>query len=151
MNIRPLWERMSKTPLGRRLFSYAVGRSAPYTGTIGAQVEEVRTGYCRVVLRDRKAVRNHLNSLHAVALINLGELSTGLCVVYQLTPPSRGIVRELSMTYTKKARGRITAECEAVVPSDPGKHDLEVIGILRDESGDEVARARALWRLDIRE
>ena len=49
----------------------------------------------------------------------------------------------------EKARGTITAECEAEVPSEPGTHDLEVIGILRDSTGDEVARARAVWRLDI--
>ena len=36
-----LWNTAVKIPGGRRLFSQLVGRAAPYTGTIGAQVEHL--------------------------------------------------------------------------------------------------------------
>ena len=147
--IRRMWEKFSGLPGGKYLFSKAVGKAAPYTGTIGAEVVELRPGFAKVQMKDKKKVRNHLNSIHAIALINLGELATGAAVMYQVDGRGRGILKGMSMEYTKKARGTITATCDFVVPEEAGKHDLEVDGILTDKSGDVVATARATWRIEI--
>jgi acyl-coenzyme A thioesterase PaaI-like protein len=143
--IRGLWERLSTKPGGKALFSYAVGRAAPYTGTIGARVEELRPGYAKVQMRDRKAVRNHLNSIHAVALMNLAEVSTGLATISGLPEDARGILAGLSIDYKKKGRGLLTAECEVDVPETNERKELEVLGVIRDEGGEVVAEARARW------
>ena len=147
--IKSLWTRTSTWPLGNRVFSRLLGRVAPYTGTVGATVLELSDGHCRAELRDRKAVRNHLCSLHAVALMNLGELTTGLAVMHAVDGRGRGIVTRLAMEYLKKARGTITATCDVELPSEPGSHDLTVQGELRDEAGDVVARVEATWKLEL--
>lgn len=147
--IAQMWERAQKWPMGSRLFSFLVGRQARYTGTIGAQVTHLEHGYATVTMRDQPAVRNHLKSVHAIALMNLGELCTGLVVMHQVDGRGRGIVKNLSMEYIKKARGTITGTCRAIVPTSAGDHDFIAEGILTDEDGDIVAKCIASWRLQI--
>ena len=114
--IREQWQRFGGSPLGRRAFSMLIGRLVPYTGTLGARVEELRDGYARASIRDRRKLRNHLRSLHAIALMNLAELVTGLALNYGMRPDTRSILKGLSIEYTKKARGTITGEATAPVP-----------------------------------
>jgi len=142
------WRRAGGMPFGRRLFSWFVGRRAPYTGSMGAVVRALDPGYARVTLRDRRAVRNHLASIHAVALANLGELTTGLAVTTALPRDVRGIPVRLSASYVKKARGTITAECRcAPVPPSTAPRDHAAVARLLDEEGDLVAEIEATWRL----
>ena len=124
-----------------------LGRVVPYTGTIGARVEELRPGYARATLRDRRVVRNHLRSVHAIALMNLAELATGLSLNFALPADARSILKGLSIEYHKKARGTLTAEANAPVLTDNAERDLTVETAIRDEAGEVVATAQAHWRI----
>ncbi|MDQ3519221.1 MAG: DUF4442 domain-containing protein [Gemmatimonadota bacterium] len=143
--VRKLWDRLSPLPAGKLLFSLALGRMAPYTGSMGARVTELRPGYAKVQLRDRRRVRNHLNSIHAIALANLGEVSSGIAIMYALPDEARGILTGLSVDYVKKARGTLTAECACGLPDWSRRAEHELESIIRDESGDVVARVRPRW------
>jgi acyl-coenzyme A thioesterase PaaI-like protein len=143
--IRRTWERWSGRPGGRRIFSMLLGRVVPYTGSMGATVQELRPGYARATLRDRRKVRNHLRSVHAIALMNLAELTTGLALNYDLPESARSILKGLSIEYHKKARGTLTAEATAPVLADNAERDLQVETAIRDAAGDVVATARAHW------
>lgn len=145
--IRAFWTRLQGVPGGKRLFSLALGRMAPYTGSIRPRVLELRAGYARVEMRDARRVRNHLQSIHAIALANLAEVASGLAVIYALPDTARGILIGLTVDYTKKARGTLTAECSCGVPdaSERGEHEIPVE--IRDAAGDVVVRARARWMI----
>lgn len=149
--IASLWATTSRLPVGGpRLFSKLLGRVAPYTGSIDPLVLELSDGHCKVQLADRPPVRNHLRSIHAIALMNVGEVATGLAVMHAVDGRGRGIVTALRIEYLKKARGTITATCDVELPTTPGTHDVEAPGELRDEQGDLVARVWATWRIELK-
>jgi acyl-coenzyme A thioesterase PaaI-like protein len=146
--LQKMWNRLLPWPLGRWLFHRLLRLRVPYTGALGARVLSLEPGYARVALRDRRGVRNHLNSVHAVALVNLGELTSGLALTSALPPGVRGIVVHIGMDYFKKARGRLIAESRAALPPVIDR-DIEHLAQaeIRDAEGEVVARAGVRWRL----
>lgn len=146
--IRGAWDRLSPKPGGKWLFSKLFARLVPYSGSVHPLVTELSSGHCRVVMRDRPGIRNHLRSVHAVALMNLGEMASGLGLVYGLPDDTRAILVGLSMEYLKKARGTLEAACDFPVPSVTRREELELVVDIRDAAGDVVARARAKWLVD---
>lgn len=145
--LRTLWRRLAPLPGGTRLFSWALSRMAPYTGSIHPHVVALEPGYARVEIADRRAVRNHLRSVHAVALVNLAEVATGLAMLSGLPATVRGIVTGLSIEYLRKARGRLVAESRCAVPAVTADAEYEAHATITDATGQTVARATARWRL----
>lgn len=139
--VRDSWRRLSAMPGGKSIFSHLIGLSAPYTGSIGAQVEELERGRAKVTMKDRRAVRNHLNSVHAVALVNLAELTGNIAIAFSMPDDARFIVAGLSIDYIKKARGTITGVCECPVPTTSERQEYLVPVQMYDPSGDLVATA----------
>ena len=136
--IREVWDRLERVPGGKLLYSRMIGRLAPYTGTIGAVVQELGEGYSRVTLADRRAVRNHLSCVHAVALANLVELTGNVALGYSLPDDARFIVAGMGLDYVKKARGTITGECRMPPIKSSAKQEYQINVTLRDEDGDVV-------------
>ena len=139
------WLSLKDKPGGKRLFSFLLGRMAPYSGSISPRVEELAPGRCVVTMHDRGKLRNHLNSIHAVALMNLGELASGLAVISSIPPDARGILAGLSIEYLKKGRGTLRAVCECQVPESSERREYEVAAEILDRENDLVARITARW------
>ena len=144
-----MWSRCSRLPFGRTIFGFMFGGLVPYSGSIGATVVALEPGHAKVALRDRRAVRNHLGSVHAVALTNLGEMTSGLAMTSALPAGVRGIVLRIETDYVKKARGTLVAESRVTVPAVTGDTDFDVTADIRDTSGEVVAAVRVKWRLGL--
>jgi len=143
-----MWNRFGGNAWGRKAFSFILGRTAPYSGSIKAEVLSLTPGSVKVALKDRRSVRNHLNSVHAIALANLGELASGLAMISAVSPDTRTIVVNLEIEYLKKARGYLIAEGSATPPALITESINSIaFAEIKDAEGDVVSRVKVHWRL----
>ncbi|HWM16480.1 MAG TPA: hotdog fold domain-containing protein [Microbacterium sp.] len=142
-----LWGRLRPLPGGTWLFSLIFGWRVPYSRSVRPHVRVLEPGHAEVDIPDRRANRQHLGSVHAIALLNVAEQASGLALLTGLPDGIRGIVTQISMQYVKKARGSIRAVCHIAAPTVDGDMDLDVTADCLDRGGDVVARATVRWRL----
>lgn len=139
--VRSLWDKLEGIPGGKAIFSKLIGRAAPYTGSINAKVQELKPGYSRITLADKPSLRNHLECVHAVALVNLAEVTGNLALSYSLPNDARFIVAGISIEYLKKSRGSITGICESPLITSSERMEYQVPVVMQDASGSTVATA----------
>lgn len=146
-NLLDLWRRLAPLPGGPWLFSKLFGFTVPYSGSVGPRIRLLEPGHAVVEIPDRRSNRNHLGSVHAIALTNVAEITSGLALMTGLPPTVRGIVTGLSMTYHKKARGPIRAVARVAVPTVRQDRDFDVMAECFDGAGTLVATGQVRWRL----
>ena len=118
---------------GKTAFSAMISVVAPYSGSINPIVDEFDGNTTKCYIQEKRCLRNPFNSVHALALANLGELTSGLLMMdYLQSTKQKGIITNINIEYHKKARGKITAICdikslnEGVIKSElfDRKHEL---------------------------
>jgi acyl-coenzyme A thioesterase PaaI-like protein len=119
----------------------------PYSGSIKPEILEVTPGHVRIRMRDRRKLRNHLKSLHAVALMNVCEMVSGMALDSAIPPEGRIILKAYRIEFLAKARGSIVAESRVEPFTSVEKRDFEVEAVATDEAGTVVCRAHATWRV----
>ena len=142
-----LWNQLSVLPKGRWIFSRLVGRKIPYTGGLKAEVLTIEPGFARVRLDDRRPLRNHLDSIHAAALMNLAEFASGLALNMGLPDSSRAILKGFRIEYLKKARGTLFAESTVTLPEPGQTVEMEIQAVIKNEADEIVTRAFATWKI----
>ena len=145
-----LWLKLHCLPLGKWFVSRFLGFYVPYSGSIGANLVQLEPGYAKLMLKDKRKLRNHLNSIHAIALMNLGEMASGLALNLGLPVTVRGIVTNICIEYEKKARGTLIAECRCVIPQVTQDMEFIVHSVIRDMTQEVVANTHVRWRLGLR-
>ncbi len=111
-----IYNMLSKFPFGNHIFTRILTLRVPYFSTIYPYIAELRPGLCRVEMKERRAIHNHIATIHAGALCNLCELTGGLAVEVSTPAELRWLPKEMTVQYIKKAKGTLTA----VSAFDPG-------------------------------
>jgi len=135
-----LYEQTKKYPFGKRIFSHLIARKAPYFTTIRPQVEELRPNFMKVSMRKRRAVHNHLKTVHAIAVCNLCEFTMGICTEASIPKHRRWIPMGMDIAYLKKAKTDLTATCD-LSKVDWEQSEVPCFVSVKDKEGLEVSTA----------
>ncbi|WP_131103272.1 hotdog fold domain-containing protein [Ornithinimicrobium sufpigmenti] len=142
--LRQVYAALADKPLGRHLFSAAVALTAPYFRTIRATVVSLERGRGVATMADRWGVRNHLGTVHAIAMCNLAELVAGTTIEMSLPESHRWIPKGMQVSYLAKARGRLTAVATLEDLTGLGDHEAREVLVavdITDPEGQGVVRA----------
>jgi len=104
-----IWQRLSAKPAGKWLFSRVVCWKAPYFGSIRPAFVELRPGYGEVHMKKRRAVLNHIGTVHAIAMCNVAELAAGTMTDVTIPASHRWIPKGMSVEYIDKAETDLKA------------------------------------------
>ncbi len=108
-----IYNKLLKKKFGKQVFNYIIGIRSPYTNTIQPSIDYFSSKKCICSIVETNSVKNPFNSIHALALGNLGELTSGLLMMELLHKKNyRGIITKIECEYYKKARRKIIAVCE---------------------------------------
>ena len=148
MNVLSLYRRLAPWPAGRWLFSQLVCLKAPYFASVSPRIVDLAPGRGEATIRHRRAVTNHLGTVHAIALCNLAEFIGGLTCDASIPPSMRWIPKGMTVEYLKKATG--TMHAVATPGFEPmvaeAGYELPLHVTVSNDEGDAVFRARiAMW------
>lgn len=136
------WNRLASMPGGKWLFSRALCFKAPYFGSIQPRFEALQPEYCRLRIRKRRAVLNHLGTVHAVAMCNMAELACGTLTEVTIPSTHRWIPKGMTVDYLKKATTDLVAVATPELAPDwsrPCEYRVNVV--VRDRHDDPVFQA----------
>ena len=97
---------------GRWLMTQAVCAAAPYSRTISPRFLVLEPGHVEAFVPNRRGVRNHLGSVHAIAMCNAAELVAGTCIDLCVDRRLRWIPTGMTVRYQKIARTDLRAICK---------------------------------------
>ena len=103
MDVLKLYRRMADKPGGKLLFSQAVARKAPFFITIAPRIIELDQTRSVVRIPKRRAITNHIGTVHAIAMCNLAEFAGGLLTEVACPPSARWIPKGMTVEYLAKA------------------------------------------------
>jgi acyl-coenzyme A thioesterase PaaI-like protein len=144
LNFSTVYGIASRIPLvGRRAFSLGYRLAAPYFLTIPARIESAEPGSATARMSDAPWVRNHLGTIHAIALCNLAEYTMGAVAESTVPGSHRWVPKGMEVKYRAKARGAVRATATLKLPETPlgDRLELPVEVIVRDRADTEVFTA----------
>lgn len=134
-----LFQRFGGSAPGRWLVSRLICWRAPYFASIAPRIERLEPGGCVVRIRDRRHVRNHIGTVHAIALCNMAELSAGLATDASIPATLRWIPKGMSVRYLQKAVGPMIATARVPTIADtPDAREVHALVEVRDAGGEVV-------------
>jgi acyl-coenzyme A thioesterase PaaI-like protein len=135
------WIRVHKSTFGRWMFARTVSKRAPYFGTIKPRFLDLQPRLCRVWMKKRRAVENHIGTVHALAMGNLCELAAGMCTEVTVPTNMRWIPRGMTIEYLGKAETDVTASARLEKSEWAQAENVAVPVSVHDTNGKEVVRA----------
>jgi uncharacterized protein (TIGR00369 family) len=141
-----MWRRCEALPFGKSLFSRLICWKAPYFGSIRPRFEEFRPGFARVSMKKRRAVTNHIGTVHAIAMCNLAEIAAGTMTEISIPRSMRWLPKGMQVQYLKKAETDVEATATVDEIGEGEGREVPVVVDVKDRAGASVCRATiTMW------
>jgi acyl-coenzyme A thioesterase PaaI-like protein len=111
-SVLQLYDRTTRLPQGRRVFSVLFSLKAPYFATVRPRFTELRANYAELTIRKRRRVHNHIGTVHVIAICNGLEAAMGALAEATVPAHKRWIPKGMDVAYTAKATSDITCIAE---------------------------------------
>ncbi len=112
-----LYKKITVLPLGSKAFSFFFARKARYFTSIKPSVLAMEPHFAQVRIPKRKAVHNHIGTVHAIAVCNGLEAAMGLLAEATVPADMRWLPKGMDVNYLAKSTSDIT--CTATTsPAD---------------------------------
>ncbi|MEW5850327.1 MAG: YiiD C-terminal domain-containing protein [Myxococcota bacterium] len=151
------FNKASRLPKGRSVLDRALWQVVPFNASVKPRVIKLSEDEVVTEVALRRAVANHLGSMHAAVLVTVGEYAQGLLILANAGKlGAEIIIQRLSIEYTAKAKGTVQARC--TLPPNFREHVAEALArgenpsvtlesVLTDKkTGQQVAVFTGLWR-----
>ncbi len=136
-----LWTRLNGTAFGRWVFTRIICFRAPYFSSISPLFVTLEPGHAVVTMCKRRKVKNHIGTIHAIAMANLCEIAAGVLTEVSIPEDMRWIPKGMNIQYLGKAATRISATAELPAVRSGEKQDAVVSVDVRDTGGTIVVHA----------
>lgn len=127
MDTLKLYQKLEKFPFGKKLFSLLVCFKAPYFRSIKPSILLMEEGRVEASITQHRAIQNHIQTIHAIAVCNLCELAMGMLVEATIPQNLRWLPIGMDVKYLKKTMGTVTAIATAKKEDfKPGNLDIRI-------------------------
>jgi len=140
-----IFKNLIKYPFGNKLFSMIVARKAPYFSTIKPLITRLNPNYCECLIKKRKIVENHIQTVHVIAICNGLEMAMGVMAEASIPSHLRWIPKGMNLDYVAKAGSDI--RCVASVDASQWKAGDVLVSVKAfDDNGIIVVKGNIrLW------
>ena len=126
----------------------------PFVRHVGLEIAEEGA----IAIRSSPLLENHVGTLHAGALLTLGESASGVALARALAEGLGSVMpvaKSASIAYRKPARGRVramgtlaeTSDAIAARVAKDGKTTFDVEVTMKDDDGIDVATMTVTWHV----
>jgi acyl-coenzyme A thioesterase PaaI-like protein len=144
-----LYDSLTRFPGGKRVFSLGFTRKAPYFRSIRPRFIQVRPNFASLLLPDRRAVHNHIGTVHAIAVCNGLEAAMGALAEATIPDGRRWLPKGMTVSYLAKATSDLVCTAETDPADWVGGPDVPVgVKAVRDDGTVVVEGVINLWVTD---
>jgi len=147
MSLLGLYKKFQSYPLGNTLFSHVVCFRAPYFGSVKPKLQSLEPGKAVVTFKRRRAVQNHIGTVHVIAICNALEMAMGMCAEASIPSDLRWLPKSMSVSYPAKSHTKVIT---AVATVDPAAFEADKdvpikVQAMRDDGTVVVEGEITLW------
>ena len=135
-----LYKKITAVPFGGRVFSTFFARKAPYFSTVRPDVQAMEPHFAQVRVPKRKAVENHIGTVHAIAVCNGLEAAMGLLAEATVPSDKRWLPKGMDVEYLAKSTSDIVCTASTTPEDWENGPDVPVTVIASRDDGTIVVQ-----------